>query len=39
MIGVMVAVQAQIVWIRARGMVRGAGSPSESRQVLETASG
>ena len=38
MIGVMVAVQAQIVWIRARGMVRGAGSPSENRQVLETAS-
>ena len=37
MIGVMVAVQAQIVWIRARGMVREADSPSENRQVLETA--
>jgi type IV secretory pathway TrbD component len=38
MIGVMVAVQAQIIWIRARGMVSGAGSRSESRPVLETAS-
>ncbi len=39
MIAVMVAVQAQIVWIRARGMVRGAGiaPSSESRPVLETA--
>jgi hypothetical protein len=38
MIGVMVAVQAQIVWIRARGMVRATDSPSMDRQVLETAS-